>query len=237
MELIHHSHYPGHNMSQAERALSIAAGVWVGLTGLRKGNTLGYLMALAGGEMIRRGATGSCPLYSLLGVSTASRGQGSQTTSVPYEVGIRVDESVTVQRSPQEVYLFWRQLQNLPTFLSHVERVDVDGNRSHWVVKGPAGRKLEWDAEIINDIEGRLLAWRSLPGAQVDNAGSIHFDADGLNATRLRVVLQYNPPAGIAGALVARMFGEEPSQQIRQDLLDLKQTLETGARHPLAPVL
>jgi len=150
---------------------------------------------------------------------------------VPYEVGIRVDEAVVVERRPEEVYRFWRDLENLPRILSHVERVEVTGNRSHWTVRGPAGRKLEWDAEIISDVENERIAWRSLPGAQVDNAGSVHFEREPDNATRVHVILQYNPPAGVAGALVARLWGEEPSQQIRSDLQELKRKFE--ARVPM----
>jgi uncharacterized membrane protein len=228
MQVIRHNRYPAHNLSDIERAISMASGAWIAWNGLRRGTTMGYLMALAGGELIRRGAIGSCALYSALGISTASRGQGAGTTSVPYEVGIRVDESVIVKRRPDEVYRFWRDLTNLPRILSHVERVEVSGNHSHWTVTGPAGHKLEWDAQIINDVENSLIAWRSLPGAQVDNAGSVHFHPVGADDTRIQVVLQYNPPAGVAGALVAKLWGEEPSQQIRNDLRELKRSLEAA---------
>jgi len=226
VEIIRHSRYPAHNLSDIERAVSMGAGAWIAWKGLQRGNALGYVMALAGGELIRRGAVGSCPLYSVLGISTAPRGQGAATTSVPYEVGIRVDESVVVERRPDEVYRFWRDLENLPRILSHVERVEVMGNRSHWTVRGPAGRTLQWDAEIISDVENERIAWRSLPGAQVDNAGSVHFERESDHATRVHVILQYNPPAGVAGALVAKLWGEEPSQQIRNDLQELKRNLE-----------
>lgn len=228
MQVIRHHRYPAHNLSDMERAISLASGAWIAWNGLRRGSTLGYIMALAGGELIRRGAVGSCPLYSALGISTASRGQGAATTSVPYEVGIRVDESVIVKRRPEEIYRFWRDLTNLPRILSHVQHVTVSGNRSHWTVAGPAGRTLEWDAEVINEVENRVIAWRSLPGAQVDNAGSVHFEPVGADATRIHVELQYNPPAGVAGALVAKLWGEEPSQQIRSDLRELKRSLEAA---------
>ena len=228
MQVIRHHRYPAHNLSDIERAVSMATGAWIAWKGLRRGSSFGYVLALAGGELIRRGAMGSCPLYSALGISTASRGQGAETTSVPYEVGIRVDESVIIKRRPEEIFRFWRDLTNLPRILSHVHRVEVSGNRSHWTVNGPAGQSLEWDAEIINEVENRLIAWRSLPGAQVDNAGSVHFHSQGPDATRVQVVLQYNPPAGVAGALIAKLWGEEPSQQIRNDLRELKRSLEAA---------
>jgi uncharacterized membrane protein len=145
-------------------------------------------------------------------------------------VEIRVDESITIRRPPEQVYRFWRDLGNLPRFLSHLERVEVAGNRSHWVAKGPAGRTVSWDAEIVNDIENNVIAWRSLPGSQVKNSGSVHFTPVGNSrgdATHVRIELQYSPPAGIAGALFAKLFGEEPSQQIRADLEQLKRTFES----------
>lgn len=116
---------------------------------------MGYLMALAGGELIRRGAIGSCALYSALGISTASRGQGAGTTSVPYEVGIRVDESVIVKRRPDEVYRFWRDLTNLPRILSHVERVEVSGN--HF----PIGPSPGPPATNSNGMPRLSMMWRT----------------------------------------------------------------------------
>jgi uncharacterized membrane protein len=192
---------------------------------------MGTLAALAGAEFVRRGATGSCPLYSMLGVGTASRREGAASSKgMGTAVEIRVDESITIRRPPEQVYRFWRDLGNLPRFLSHLERVEVAGNRSHWVAKGPAGRTVSWDAEIVNDIENNVIAWRSLPGSQVKNSGSVHFTPVGNSrgdATHVRIELQYSPPAGIAGALFAKLFGEEPSQQIRADLEQLKRTFES----------
>jgi uncharacterized membrane protein len=140
--------------------------------------------------------------------------------------GIKVERTITVNRPREEVYSFWRQLENLPRFMDHLESVTViDENRSHWVAKAPAGTKVEWDATIHNEIENELIAWRSLPGADVDNAGSVHFTPMG-NATEVRVVLSYDPPAGKLGASVAKLLGEEPSQQIEEDLRRFKQVME-----------
>jgi len=218
-------------MNGTERALSIAGGAWLALRGWRRGGTLGTLAALAGTGFVRRGATGNCPLYSMLGVRTASsRREGAGSTRADSSLGIRVDESITIRRPPEQVYGFWRDLANLPRFLSHLDRVEVTGGRSHWVAKGPAGRTVTWDAEIVNDVENSVIAWRSLPGSQVDNSGSVHFTPVGNSrgdATHVRVELEYRPPAGIAGALFARLFGEEPSQQIRADLEQLKRAFES----------
>jgi uncharacterized membrane protein len=112
--------------------------------------------------------------------------------------------------------------------MDHLESVTIlDENRSHWVAKGPAGTKVEWDATIHNEIENELIAWRSLPGADVDNAGSVHFTLSG-NGTEVRVVLSYDPPAGKVGAAVAKLLGEEPSQQVEEDLRRFKQVIEAS---------
>ena len=114
--------------------------------------------------------------------------------------------------------------------MKHLESVEIVGdNRMHWKAKGPAGTSVEWDAELVADEPGRLLAWRSLEGSQVDNEGVVRFEpAPGGRGTILRVMMSYKPPGGIAGALVAKMFGEEPSQQIDEDLRRFKWLIETG---------
>jgi uncharacterized membrane protein len=225
MEIIRHAKH-GQNMSDFERAASVFAGSLLAIQGLRQGGDWGYVLAALGGEMIRRGATGYCYGYELLGLTTAP---SSPNTSVPYPVGVRVDCSVTIDRTPEEVYRFWRNLENLPRFMSHLESVTrVDGRRSHWVAKGPRGRNVEWDAEIINEEANRLIGWRSLEGADVDNAGSVRFEPTPGGGTRVNVELQYNPPAGLLGAAVAKMFGEDPARQIDEDLQSLKQVMESS---------
>jgi uncharacterized membrane protein len=230
MELITH---PKHavNVGRNERIASMIGGGALALMGLRRGSWSGLALAALGGEFIHRGATGYCPIYQALGVRSASKGQGADTTSVPYELGVRVERAVTINKPREEVYRFWRNLENLPRFMKHLESVRlIDGRRSHWVAKGPAGRTAEWDAEIINEIENELIGWRSLEGAQVDNAGSVHFkSAANGRGTEVRVLLQYNPPGGAVGAALAKMWGEEPGQQIDEDLRRLKQILEAGA--------
>jgi len=199
--------------------------------GLKRGSWSGLALAAVGGELIHRGATGYCPMYQALGVRSGAKGQGADTTSVPYELGLRVERAVTINKPREEVFRFWRNLENLPRFMKHLQSIRViDDRRSHWVTKGPAGRTMEWDAEIINEIENELIGWRSLDGAQVDNAGSVHFKSTtNGRGTEVRVLLQYNPPGGAVGATLAKLWGEEPSQQIEGDLRRLKQILEAGA--------
>ncbi len=151
-------------------------------------------------------------------------------TAVGGDRGLHVRESIRLDVPVGDVYRFWRRLENLPQFMTHLDRVteDADG-RSHWVTSGPVGLAVEWDAEIINEIEDKVLAWRSLPGSDVVTAGSVNFDAArGGRSTQVSVHLQYAPPAGKAGALVASLFGREPSQTVREDLRHFKQLLEAG---------
>jgi uncharacterized membrane protein len=143
---------------------------------------------------------------------------------------VHVEKSVTVNRTPDECYAYWRDFGNFPRFMTHLESVQViDDKRSHWKAKAPAGSSMEWDAEITVDQPGKLLAWRSLEGAEVDNAGTVTFErATGGRGTVIRIQLQYRPPGGKAGALIAKLFREEPSQQVDEDLRNFKRLIETG---------
>jgi uncharacterized membrane protein len=145
--------------------------------------------------------------------------------------GIRVMESIRIARPVEDLYRFWRNLSDLPRFMSHLERVDeLEGRRSHWVAKGPAGSRVEWNAEIINEVPNQVIGWQSLPDSDVVTAGSVNFDRtpDG-RATNLSVHLQYAPPAGRLGKVIAQLFGTDPARAIRDDLERLKTMLETGA--------
>jgi uncharacterized membrane protein len=144
--------------------------------------------------------------------------------------GIQVHKSTIVNRSPEECYAFWRDLQNLPRFMTHIEDVQViDQRLSHWVAKAPAGARVEWDAEIVEDRPGQSISWRSLADSDVDHSGTVRFEtAAGGRGTLVRVEMLYRPPGGRAGALVAKLFGDEPRQQIPQELRRFKQLLETG---------
>ena len=142
--------------------------------------------------------------------------------------GIHVEEAVTVSRPPSEVFRFWRNFENLPRFMNHLRAVSQrEAGISHWVARGPAGMNVEWDARIINEIDGRLIAWQSLEGSEVSTAGSVNF-RETPRGTEVRVHLQYSPPAGKLGAAVARLLGEEPTVQIHDDLRRFKQLIETG---------
>ena len=145
---------------------------------------------------------------------------------------LQLQATVTVNKSPEEAYAFWRDLTNLPRFMQHLVSVTPDASgdaRSHWVAKAPLGRSVSWDAEITSEDPGQRLAWRSLPGSRIDNSGTVHFAAaPGDRGTEVKVVLHYDVPGGRLGRAVAKLFGEEPVQQVRDDLRRFKQVMETG---------
>ena len=135
---------------------------------------------------------------------------------MPYELGVRVDQAVTVDKPQEELYRFWRNLENLPKFMKNLHSVtEIDNKHSHWVAKGPGGTSMQWKAEIISEQENERIGWRSLPGADVANAGSVHFKpAPGGRGTLVSVELQYDPPGGNLAAIVAKWLGQDPERQI-----------------------
>jgi uncharacterized membrane protein len=143
---------------------------------------------------------------------------------------VNVEQAITVNRPAIECYRFWHEIENFPRFMKHVESVQrVSDTRWHWKARGPAGISVEWDVEITEDKPGEVLAWRSVEGSEVENSGRVRFEAaPGGRGTIVRVEMQYRPPGGKAGALIAKLFGEEPSQQISEDLRRFKQLIETG---------
>jgi uncharacterized membrane protein len=147
--------------------------------------------------------------------------------SIPYQEGIRVDDHLEIKRQPKDVYAIWRDLPRLPQIMSHLKSVTFTGaNRSHWVADGPAGRTVEWDAEVINDIPGELIAWRSLPGSQVATAGSVHLTPTA-EGTALKVELQYDPPGGSVGWGIAKLLGNSFADDIRHDLRKFRDAVES----------
>ncbi|MEU7843848.1 SRPBCC family protein [Micromonospora sp. NPDC049114] len=190
---------------------------------------LGRAMADRRGERRRRLALTTAAIAGITALDTAVAIGAGRARRARARV-IRMEIAVTVNRSPAEAYRFWRDVENLPKFMAHLESVRADDlRRSHWVARGPAGRHIEWDAEIIDDQPNRSLTWRSLPGARVANAGRVRFvPAPGDRGTEVRVQLRYAPPAGALGRAVAKLFGEEPEQQVRDDLRRFKQVLEAG---------
>jgi uncharacterized membrane protein len=145
------------------------------------------------------------------------------------EAPVHLRTAITVRAPRDEVYGFWRDLENFPHFMAHIESVQVTGDRrSHWKAKGPIGTA-EWDAELVEDNPGRLIAWRSLPHSEVPNYGTVRFlDAPGDRGTEVHVEIHYEPPAGKFGVTLAKLFGEEPQQQASDDMRRFKQIKECG---------
>ena len=176
--------------------------------------------------LVARGASGLCPVNQALGRNGS---QEDTREALGGSRGVHVRESLTIMRPVDEVFSFWRDLTGLPSFMRHLERVEPrPGNRTYWVVRGPGGIRVGWEAELVNEVENELIAWRSVPGADVVSAGSVNFRPAPRGGTELRVHLQYSPPAGRAGAWVATLLGRDPAGQIREDLRRVKQLLETG---------
>lgn len=211
---------PLSDIREIERWASLAAATAVMVYGFSRRSVPGVaLAAVAATPFAYRTLVGKWPFEN-----------GSTRTTLSGDRGIHVREAMRIDKPISEVYAFWRQLENLPRVLTHLEQVTELGNgRSHWIARGSAGMGVEWDAEIINEVENKVIGWRSLPDSDVVTAGSVNFKPlrDG-RATEIAVHLQYEPPAGRAGAFLARIFGREPSQTIREDLRRLKQVLEAG---------
>lgn len=206
------------NLGSVERFASAGAGSALLMAGLRNDAPARKLpMLVGGGYLLYRGLSGHCMVSEALGIRQGGR-------------GVHAGTAVTIERPVEQIYGFWRNFENLPRFMDHLEsvRVKADG-RSHWVAKGPAGMRVEWDAAVTDERENEWIAWESLTGSDVENGGIVEFKPtpDG-RGTEVRVEMSYNPKAGTVGAVLARLFGEEPGQQIKSDLRRLKQVLETG---------
>ncbi len=196
------------NISTTARLVSTVAGATLAIAGYRRSNKA---LSLLGFGMLARGASGWCPVTAA--VDPHADNMDPTRRYLGGSRGIIVEDAITIYCPVSEVYSFWRNLENLPRFMEHLEEVQVlDRFHSHWVARGPLGIRVEWDAEVINDIPPTLLSWKSVGHSDVVSAGSVRFKAAGEHATEVRVKLQYDPPAGKLGARVAGLFGEDPAK-------------------------
>lgn len=230
------------NIGEVQRVLSAIGGMVLvasGLSRLSRRNWSGAALATVGGSLLYRAMSGYCPAFGAMGIdmSDGNRPGISSDTSrlgrrkVHTDRAVKIQRSIEINRPPDEVYRFWRSLDNLPRIMTHLDSVQVINDRlSHWVVKAvPGGPKVGWDAEIINEVENRRLGWRSLQGADVSHTGSVEFKPTGEGKrTWLTVTLQYEPPGGTLGAAVAKWFGEDPNSKIAADLQRFKEEMEAG---------
>ena len=185
------------------------------------------LLAAVGGAMLYRAISGFCPLYRLLSMPS---GQHS-TIGVPSGQGVKCVETVEVDGAPSEVFAFWRQLSNLPLLFSHLDSVvESENKRSHWIALGPLNKRVEWDAEIINERPNELIAWRSIPGSSLDTAGSVHFEPREEGGTKVQLSLKYDPPGGRLAISIAELLGEGLGEQLVEGLHKLQWVLSANER-------
>lgn len=216
---------PRANVGPQERALSVLSGSAFVLSAALRPSKITIPLVASGSYLLFRGITGRCFVYQAMEIDRAGR-YGME--------GIQVERSLTINRPRTEVFAFWRDFENFPMFMEHLESVHILGDkehstRSHWVAKGPLNVPVEWEAEIFEERQNELISWRSLPGSVVENSGTVIFrDAPGGHGTEIKVVIKYKPPAGSASAAFARLFGKEPGQQIREELRRFKMILESG---------
>lgn len=220
-------------------AREIAAGVMI-LSGARAAGcwsrVAGDLMdlALLGGDLAHpetdkgRAIASTAAVAGVTVLDALTAWELTQSQSGAYD--IRAERAITINKSPDECYRFWRNFENLPRFMLHLQSVRPTGeNRSHWIANGPAGKKLEWDAEVTADDPGECIAWHTLEGGDVEHSGSVRFEkAPGDRGTVVRVRLYYTPPAMGTALAIARMLGHDPEAEIAKDLRRYKQLLETG---------
>ena len=210
------------NVSQLERVVSGVVGGGLMAYGLRRRDTAGVVLAALGGMLGLRSATGHCQVYDAVGYSTADESASKPTK-------IHVQRSVTIDKSQSELYSFWRNFENLPQIMNHLEAVQVTGEKtSHWKAKAPLGYTVEWYAEVTSDVENERIGWKSSEISEIPNSGTVEFRPTTNRGTEVRVTLTYEPPAGKLGSLVAKLFGEEPSQQVAEDLRRFKSLMEAG---------
>jgi uncharacterized membrane protein len=214
------------NVGQEEAILSGLGGAILFGLGITRRSVVGPMLALIGAALLHRGITQHCVIYEALGASTNTLGRRKVATGR----ALRIETRIRIERSPEELYRYWRTLSNLPRIMRHVESVEVINDRlSHWVIRTlPGAPSVEWDAEIVNEVENMLIGWRSLAGADVDTAGSVRFrPIRGGRATELTVALQYDLPGGQIGAAIAKLLGKDPQGLIEDDLERFKEAMES----------
>jgi uncharacterized membrane protein len=217
----HHAAGQSSGLSPLSTVLAMAGGA-LAVYGLRRNDWPGALLAIAGGGLF----AGTLP--------SRSHFRHSPEAVIPAREGVRIDETIVVDRPVALVYGCWRRYENLPLFMKHLVDVRQTGETtSHWVARGPAGFEVEWDAELINDIENELIAWKTISHSDVENAGSVHFQSlNDDSVTRVHVELKYNPPAGKLGAAFAKLLGEDPRKQVREALERFKEMIEAEEFKP-----
>lgn len=207
--------------SDTERWASIIGGSALVLMGLQQRSLRGALIAVTGGGLVYQGVKKQ---------STIKQAQETIKETLGVGQTIKVEKTVTINKPVAELYNFWRNFENLPTFMKHLQSVTAyDDRRSHWVTKAPLENTIEWDAQIIKDEPNHLIAWTSVEDSQIEHSGFVRFrPATGDRGTEVKIVIEYNPPGGLVGQALTKLFGEAPEQQIGDELNRFKQLMEAG---------
>jgi uncharacterized membrane protein len=229
------------NVGRNERLASLIGGAGLALLGARRRGVSGGLLGLAGAALIARGASGHSFLYDAMGIDTAGAWRDAdELVPAENEPAVSVDASVTVARPAAEVYAAWRDFAQAPRFMDRIARVEIlDPTRSRWTATGPMGRSWTWESEVVEDSAGELIAWESLPGAELPNRGWVQFLPAGSDGeqTEVRYFVEFDPPGGVVGDAIARVFHDAPKEMIRGDLRRFRQLVETGQAPAEATVL
>ena len=211
------------NVGQNERMISVGLGAFLlssGFNNLTRHPVKGLIRTLIGAGLLYRGVSGHCPVYSSMG----------KTKGVSHTQAINIRTGLIVNKRKDEVYAFWRKLENLPLFMKHLATVtEIDAKHSHWEAEIPGGiGKVKWNAEIVKEEEGSLIGWQSIPNSTINNAGKVTFkEALGGEGTELEVVISYHPPAGDLGAGIAKSLNPVLEKMVRQDIMNFKEYIET----------
>jgi uncharacterized membrane protein len=222
------------NVGKVERFASMFGGGFLAGAGVRRGGVGGAVLGLAGAILLHRGATGHCHVYGALGVDTATGGatparQPGATRTESETGGVRVEASIAINRMAEELYAYWRDFSHAPSFMDRIISVRVlDERLSHWAAEGPRGRTWEWDSEVTEEVPGRRIAWRTLPGSDLPNSGSVEFTPGRLGETTVRYTLQFDPPGGVVGQAIASAFHQMPEKMVQDDLRRFKTLMEAG---------
>ncbi len=212
------------NLSNTERFVSGIAGGGLLAYGLKRRDATGAVLAVVGGLLGVRGATGHCQVKDAL-----DKTNGNTNLQGWLSGKVEVQKAVTINKSQSELFTFWRNFENLPQFMNHLESVIVvDEKRSHWKANAPLGYTVEWQAEITNEVPNEKIEWRSMEGSDIPNTGKVEFRPTTNRGTEVVVHITYEAPAGKIGALAAKIFGEEPNQQVSEDLRRFKSLMEAG---------
>lgn len=219
------------NVGNTERVISSLAGGGLIAYGLSRKDWLGALIGLVGGGLALRGATGHCQLYDALDIDTKEKSlleRGKDKTKSWFGQNVEVVKSVLINKPAEELYSFWRNFENLPVFMNHLEAVKViDAQNSEWTAKAPLGMEVSWKAVISEDRPNELIAWHSTEDSQIPNSGKVEFLSTPDRGTMVKVIIKYVPPAGKIGELAAYFLTEEPDTQVTDDLRRFKRLMET----------